>query len=576
MGASFSAASDLWPDAAGAVAPIVYVSPGTGAGAGTRESPDHDLVSALNRAPAPGTILLARGAYDLTASVVVNSSVALRGAGAGADGATITIPPGTTAFDINPSDRSGAITVTLSGLRIRDREESSASGSFAALQVRGANTRLNLRDVVVERVIEALHAERATVCARGLSVLRARRAGVVAQGGAALVIEDFLIRDGENLGVLADESVVVLRTGLIASNARDGVALRGVRRSPAPMRCEGAEAACPSLTLCDDSPVPRRCLRGREVDGGAVQNSEERSCRDVSLIEEVAVIDNGVTGLRAELAPPQPDAGVSDLYLGAVFRGTRLVIGNTRVPAGTVGGDGIYAGPGARGELDPNIVSDLSATPGSLVVDNARMGLLIDGDRTGSRPGEVSLHAWAEMSVSGARVRSNRGAGMYVQRGARVTRLGYGVFERNVALGLGVTTGGRIDAIQCEHFLSTRPGSITLASGALVPTSGDGLSMTGFDRSLPTDDALTSATARIIQSEFSDNGRYGIALQDFPVEFLAGAGGPNVAGNNGSGVSLPGLGGVPGIGALQDPHFTGSPAIAQGSLTTPVVIPGVF
>jgi hypothetical protein len=397
-------------------------------------------------------------------------------------------------------------------------------------------------------------------------VLRARRAGVVAQGGAAVLLRDFLIRDGENLGVLADESLVVLRTGLIANNARDGVALRGVRRAPSPPPCEDTGAACPSLMLCEDSVVPRRCLRGREVDGGTAQNPDERSCRDVSLLEEVAVIDNGVTGLRAERAP-QPDASAPDLYLGAVFRGTRMVIGNTRAPTDTIGGDGLYAGPGARGELDPNVARDAPEPLGSLVVHNARTGLLIDGDRQDGR----TLRAWAEVSVSGALVRDNRGPGMYVQRGARVVRLGYGRFERNVALGLGVTTGGRVDAIQCEHFIGTR-------LSASTPEFADGLSMTGFDGSLPTDDGPTSTTTQIIQSEFNNNGRYGIALRDFPVNFVENGpmGRPNVASNNSRGVSLLGMMSSPAIAALAMPDFTSRPAIAQTPLTTRALTPGTF
>jgi len=578
VGANLGVASGAWPDTSGAPTPIVYVSPGTGAGAGTRESPDHDLATALERAPAPGTIVLARGTYDLTASIAVHATVTLRGAGGGDGGTTITMPPGTAAFDVNPSGNSNALAFSLTGLRLRGREGSAPTGgSSAALQVQGANTRLNLRDIVIERVTEALHAnDLATVCARGLSVLRAQRAGLVAQRGAAMLVRDFVIRDGENLGVLADESLVSLHTGLIANNARDGVALRGARRNPPPAACEGVGFECPSMTLCEDLVVPRRCLSGREVDGGVQQNPRERSCRDVSSFEEVAVIGNGVTGLRAELAPPQPDAGEVTPYLGAVFRGRRMVIGNTRVPLpGTIiGGDGLYAGPGARGELDPNVTRDDPEILGSLVVNNTRMGLLIDGDRTSSSSGTSTLRAWAEVSVSGAWVSDNQGPGMYVQRGARVVRLGYGRFERNVALGVGVTSGGRVDAIQCEHFLGTRPGTISLASGT-SPTQGDGLSMTGFDGTLPTADGPTSATTRITQSEFRNNGRYGIALRGFPVTFVFDelANSRNVAQDNGRGVSLPGMMLTPAIRGLAAPDFNTSPPIAQGALSTPDTSP---
>ncbi len=578
VGADLATASGEWPDVSDAASPIVYVSPGNGAGLGTRESPFHDLASALRATPVPATVLLARGTYALTESVQIDRSVTLRGVGAGEGGTTLVSPAAMSALSVGVAESSSAISVTLSRLRILGSPSGSvAERNVPAVLARGASTALNLRDIVIERAGEGVRATTATVCARGLSVWRSRRAGLVAERGAAVLVRDFVIRDGENLGVLSDESVVVMRTGMVAHNVRDGVALRGVRTSLTPCRVEG----CPAAALCEDFVVSRRCVANRFVranpDAGVREIPAESACREVSSFEEVAVIDNGVTGLRAERLPPSPDASATDQDLaysrpGAVFRGTRLVLGNTNVPSGTVGGDGIYVGPGTRGELDPNITREDSGVPGSLITANARMGLLIDGDRDSPRPLVSTLRARGEMNLSGAMVRHNRGPGMYVQRGALVERLGYGDFTGNSALGVGVALNGRIAAIQCEHFISTRLGRVTPESEPAVEL-GDGLSMAEPDTRARDDYGVPIGATEITQSEFLNNARYGVALRSSPVRFVVAMGlQPSLASGNPRGVNFDS---APREGELRSVEGTTTApvSIAHGALSTPAASP---
>lgn len=533
MGADLASLVGEWPAPAGTPEPVVYVRPGTGAGTGTRESPFHDLESALTATPAPATLVLARGTYTLPMTLTVTRSVTLRGVGASDDATVLTAPRGVDAIRVRAPDGmepSPEVSVTLSRLKVRGDASATPGEQGAGVRVEGPRSTLTLRDVVVERMDVGVRVhEGATLCARDVSLRRSRRAGLAVLNGMALVTGG-LIRDGDNLGVLADRSVLAMRSSLVAGNAREGVVVRGARSNGT--RCtppgDGGTPSdgCASLSLCGESMVVHECASSLAIPPGPDEPgmAAVSECRGVSTLEEVAVIGNGVVGVRAERVPPPTDAGTHErnevfAQPGARLRATRALIGGTRAVPGEPGGDGLYVGSTATVTLDPNIVSEDAGVPGSVVTNNARAGVLVDGDRGATVPNP--LRAWGSLAASGTTVRYNRGPGMYIQERAVATRLAYGVIHDNTALGLGVTAGGSVPRIQCEHFTGTREGTIVTDRGSL--TLADGLSM-----------SEDTAGTTLEQSEFSGNARYGMIIIGIPVSLV----GANTARANVRGVGL--------------------------------------
>lgn len=547
VGADPATAPGDWPDPAGAQEPVVYVSPGAGAGTGTRAAPFHDLATALASTPPPATVLLARGTYPLSATVRLSAPVTLRGAGVGDGATTLTSPRGAPAFEVSAAD-DVSLAVTLARLRVRGDTTGDGGGGddgTSGVQVVGARTRLTLRDVAFERVRVGVLVDRATLCAQGLSVRRARRAGLGLVHGGAGLVRDFLIRDGDNVGVLADGSVLAMRTGLVANNAREGIVLRGGRSSGTPCAppdagplggcppasLDEAGSECPAVPICPDFMAEQRCVANLRVPavGGVPEIRAEGGCRALSTFEEVTVAGNHVAGLRVERLPPPDDAGVYERAValaqpGSLVRATRLIIEGTGVPHGETGsGDGLYVGAGARVTLDPNVIREDGGVPGSLLIANARAGALVDGDRTSSDL-PSAVRTFGTLRASGAVVRSNRGPGMYVQERACVEALSYGEFRDNAVLGLGVTSGGRVPLIQCEHFINTRTGSLVTERGTLQ--LADGLSM--------SEGSGSERDTRISASEFSGNAGYGLVLAGFNASLE----GVNRARSNVLGVSI--------------------------------------
>lgn len=533
VGADLASSGGEWPAPAGDPEPVVYVRPGIGAGTGTREAPFRDLNTALTATPAPATIVLARGTYTLPTALTVTRSVTLRGVGASDDATVLTAPRGVDAIRVRAPggvEPSPEVSVTLARLKVRGDASSAPGGQSAGVRVEGPRSTLTLRDVVVERMDDGVRVhEGATLCARGVSLRRSRRAGLVVLGGMALVTGG-LIRDGDNVGVLADGSVLAMRSSLVAGNAREGVVVRGARSNET--RCtppgDGGvpSGECTSLSLCGESTIAHECATSLAVPPGPGEPgmAAVSECRGVSTLEEVVMIDNGVVGVRAERVPPPPDAGTRErneafAQPGARLRVTRALIGGTRAPPGESSGDGLYVGPTASVTLDPNIVSEDAGVPGSIITSNARAGVLVDGDRGSTVPNP--LRAQGLLAASGTTVRYNRGPGIYVQERAVATRLAFGLIHDNTALGLGVTAGGRVPLIQCEHFTGTRAGTIVTERGSL--TLADGLSM-----------SEDTAATTIEQSEFSGNARYGMIIIGIPVSLV----GANTARANVQGVGF--------------------------------------
>lgn len=548
VGAPAPPAAGDWPDATGAAAPVVYVRAGA-LGDGSRDAPFGDLRAALGGAPA--TVVVARGTLALDAPLVLTRSVTIRGAGAGAtalQGAGVRV-----------SAAGAAVAVTLAGLTVRV----DPAAPQPAVEAEGAGAVLTLREVALEGGADGLRAlAGAAVCASEVSARGARRRGLVATGGAALFLRAVAVRGNGEAGVIVDRSHLHLERSLVAANGRDGVAIRGALRGEA---C-AADADCAGPSPCAGFELTRRCA----ADFGA---AAARRCRSVDIVTDVAVLGNAVTGLRASRSSPtaaEVAAGTSDAILGWAgpqVLGARVVIAGTRALAGAPGGDGLYVGPTATVALDPDVSSDAERGLASELVANARAGALVDGDRNAADgPVPPALRQAGHVVLGGARVASNGGPGLYVQERAVADRIAYTEVADNVALGLGVTSGGGVPLMVCNRFVGTRVGVITPEEPTARPFSvGDGASL--------AQGAGTGGRTRIVDSEFSDNGRFGLVFDGYDATLDDGARGGNRGVGNAYGLAVYGAARVDGTtppGAIRglNPTAPAAAPTARGAVAT--------
>ncbi|MFO0608130.1 MAG: right-handed parallel beta-helix repeat-containing protein [Polyangiales bacterium] len=448
-GAVTTAAAGEFPSAVGAMAPVVYVRAGAAGGDGSLTRPFGDVAAALDAGAA--TVLLSRGAHALAAPIALTRSIDLRGAGAG-DGGTRLDAAAAGAITVR-APGGAPVTVTLGGLSIR--------GGAVGVDVADTGADVTLRDVAITGASLGLRVDGgASLRGEGVTVESASRRGVEATDGASITLRDARVTGGGGDGVWAERASVDLARVLVADNARDGVVLLG----PTP---DGG--ACADDLACAALPAApaRACLAGRSV--------------RVHELAEVSVLRNGVTGVRAEA--------------GAFVRAARILVADTRVPAGAVGGDGLYVAGGARVCVDPDVASDARRGRGSAFLRNARAGLLADGGsplpagRLGTR-----------LDVAGALLGSNRGPGAFVQNGALADRLAFSTASDNAAIGVGATRGGRLALLLCDQMLYTRAGVLATAGAPVM--LGDGLTLADAD--------LGAEPTVLMQSELSNNSRFGL------------------------------------------------------------------
>lgn len=515
VGAATDEAPGPWPDAADLPLPRVYVRPGAD-GDGTMERPYGDLAAALAATPPPATVLLARGTYTLSATLALTRSVTLRGAGAGAT--VFEAPAGDVAVRVR-----GAITASLSRLTVR--APAAVAGGFGAVSVEGGATCL-LRDVTVEGGGDGVRADGAsTLCAEGLSVRDAGQHGVTLRAGSAGFLRGFSVRGSGGVGVLVDRAHLTAERGLVADNARDGVALRGARLGAL---C-GDDGACAAPAPCAGFSWVTSCAAGL---GSA------RMCRSADALTDVAVLRNHATGVRASRATPSADevaAGARDVVLGwpgPDVRVSRIVVADTRAPTGAPGGDGLYVGAAATVTLDPDTSSDAARGLVSELVGNARTGVLVDGDRSG-RDVPDGLRRAGRLDLAGARVASNRGPGVFVQERALATRIAYTEVADNGALGVGATAGGGVSLMICDRFVATRAARIVPEDTAVRPfVAGDGVSLA---------QGGTGPRLRVMDSEFSQNARFGLVLDGYDATLDDGVHGGNRGAGNAFGLGVYGV-----------------------------------
>lgn len=546
VGAPDDTAAGAWPDVSSAAAPVVYVRPG-GDGDGSIDRPFGTLADALAATPRAATIALSRGAHTLAATVEITRSVAILGAGA----SVLEGPAGASAVRVRGEGE--AIAVSLTGLTVR---APAATGEFGVVGVEGA-ARCSLRNVIVEGGADGLRAERgATVCAEGVSVRAAGRRGVALLGGSVGFLRGVSVRDGAGVGVLSDRSHLTLERALVASNGRDGVAMRGAWLGAL---C-GSDAECVAPSPCPGFELTRACAPGVVATG-------PRTCRSENVLADVASLRNRVTGVRAARSTPTADevaAGQRDAVLswpGPMVLGERLVIAGTRAVEGSPGGDGLYVGPGATVALDPTASSDAERGLASEIVANERAGVLADGDRSVSDGGVPDrLRQGARLVLAGSRVASNGGPGVFVQARAFADRIAFTEVADNGALGLGVTSGGGVALMICDRFVSTRMGTITPEDPSVRPfVVGDGVSL--------AQGTGAGARLRVVDTEFSRNARFGVVLDGFDATLDDGVHGGNRGEENGFGVGVYGAATVDGSTSLT--------AIRGRSSTAPVTAPTV-
>ncbi|MBL8678932.1 MAG: hypothetical protein JNK05_07185 [Myxococcales bacterium] len=311
---------------------------------------------------------------------------------------------------------------------------------------------LSLREVVFDSVESAISARDASIVAREVTVRRARGRAInvaaTAAGVASSALDSVLVEDGAGPGIVFEGAGFTAERVSVRRQQRDGFALVGA--------------------------------------GFAAQGS----------LTDSSLACNGVTGLRVQGVGAQLDA-------------TRLYVAGTTAPAGTVGGDGVFAHDGARLSFDSAIATPTDADQGrhSMVLDNERAGLLVDGRNAAGAPSS------AELRIVGARVEGNGASGLFLQRGARATLVGYSIFERNRALGVGLTTGSEVVEFRCDIFRDARAG--TLATTPPVDLGGDGLS------------AASSTIGLVLMSRFDENGRFAAVFTQSNVRMFVGNRGVN-------------------------------------------------
>ncbi len=369
----------------------------------------------------------------------VASTVRLRGAfavvGAGVGATTVRVARGRAAFEASGGGQDGS----LQGFSVEAME--GAGGAEAAVECRDGAT-LRASDLRVRGALVGLRASGldATLDAAGVTVLNAVSIGVASLDGARVRLRRSLVRDGQNYGLFAGSST-------------------GREAEPVGGRLHASD----SLVAGHGGYGVVFAGVARPGAGAAACVGDPLGARgELDCLDRVAVQDNRTAGVNL-LGARHVDA-------------RRLVVTGTRADGDSLFGDGLYVGAGARLTLDVDLVSDASRALGSQVIGNA-----------------------ARVRIHGATVGSNRGPGVFLQRGAAGDAVSYSLLAGNGGVALGVTPGASLAAIQCDIFVGTHRATLSSAAGERYELA-DGLSAYG----------LTGA--RVEGNVMSRNERFGVVL----------------------------------------------------------------
>lgn len=461
VGADTAAAASSVPDMTGLPAPVVYVREAATGGDGSLERPFGAVDAALARVAMGGTIALLRGTVTLDAPATLPSGVAL--IGVGPVGSAIDVTRGHGGLAVAP----GASGVVVRDLAVRYRP-GTATAPDAAITV-GDGAVASIQNVRVDGAFEGIVVD-GTLDAERVSVLRAAANGVVVQGNGAGRFRSLLVREGLGQGVAARPRVMGGPAGRIHITGGAILDHRG---------------------------------RGIELTGAAATGRGARSCTldgpssdagDVDCLARVSSQRNGVQAL--------------------IVRGARGVevrrssLSATHINEGALDADGLAMTEGAQVSIDPEDRSMARLGRGTLVLANARMGVLAQG-------GGVTL------TLRGARVQSNASVGVWVARGALARAVSYARIDDNGAAGVAVTATASIEEVQCNGIASTRARTIMTLTGE-SPMIGDGLTVANAAGDLRVDDNQFDHNARAgavfdrVAGQFTrnrgDGNQYGLSV----------------------------------------------------------------
>ena len=451
VGAREGLRGDAWPDVAGVTEPVVYVQPDAPAGGdGSRARPFRTLAEANGAGAA--TVALSRGEHRVTETLTLAAQSIV-----GVDPSASVVRLSAGASLVAPS------TQALRRVSLRGPTAGTTPRDVPLSATRGAT--LTLEDVVVDGGHDGVATQDATLVARRLTVRHTTRRGLSLSGSGWALLDALLVREGVGAGVVADGVRVSVHGALVAGQGGAGVTLLG--------------AASDTSGTMDCAALDPRGVPG-----------------PFDCLQELAVIDGHSVGVWVRGAR------------GAELQ--RLLIARTRPTADDESADGIYVSDGADVRVDPGIASDAMQGRGTVLADNARAGLVVDGG------GEMAARR-SRLTLQGARVEANAFGGVFAQNYAVVPRVAYSRFVGNGGVGLAAVPSVSIASIACNGFIATRPATL------LATTD------TGERVRLPVADGLSLARAsdvQIIENAFDSNGR-------FAALFVGSSG--RVSGNRGEG-----------------------------------------
>jgi hypothetical protein len=484
VGARFEARGGEWPEEGDGGAPsgaTLYVRAGADPAVadGTRARPFAEVAVALGALPGSGgVVVVARGRYVVAATLAARGVVTILGAGPSAEGGTLL--EATAAPVLRATGASSDLTVRDVVLR-HGATTGGAPGPSILVEAGAALRAANVS--ILRPTVGVQVAGGARFSAEGLSVREAIEHGVLVMEGSACNLRDVLIRDGRGRGVEARESHLQVHRALIHENAGIGVALRG-NSAPGP---SGGAARC-------------------TPDGPSVEPGP------LSCLSHASITCNGIAAVFAQ---------------GQVrAAGSRLVLSGTRSVAATPGGDGLVVRGGAAFDLDPDVAT---MGRGSEVVGNARVGILVQDPNS-------------TLSMRGALVGSNAGAGLFIGSLATVSRVLASEFAFNTGVGVAVATSTELMEFRGSTIRDTRMG--VLPGGAVMV--GDGLSAGGGALGVVADNEFSrnprfagvfAATSGTLSRNRGNGNRFTLYAYDSPglaidatnrVDGLAGAGRPSV------------------------------------------------
>ena len=412
---------------------------------GSLEMPFHSVVDALKAAGDGDAILVAEGEYAEAAPIVIKKNVSLLGMGS--------FDPDSGAY----TDRSFLVVTDVATLSVHGTEGVVVSGmtidgsAVAGVDVHGA----------VDLVLSDNHIASSQVDPGGVF-----GHGIVVSGSSGVTIEENLVEDCAQIGILVDKSDVALRRNRLTGNRQ------GIRIDDSPVVPAGKDP----MTV---SPI--------EITGNAVVSNFTAGINVVGSV--VVIADNTVEDT-------QPYHGDPDLVADGivVWQAAEAGAPQTRV----------WLGGTSKADAAGNHVSG-----------SHRCGVLI------SDGAEVEL-------MAGNQVTDNLFGGVWIQNGSKVKAMVANTIGRNALAGIGLTTGSEavVGSSSAEDFnLIFETAAVETIIGGESRLVGDGVGIFQGSRATVQHNKILDNhrggivlddpdhAAIYIGSNRVDGGEYGIVIQ---------------------------------------------------------------